>query len=93
MRNVICGLALGMLALGLLFGIVTLVVMFSGMPIAFSLGVVAVAFMYVFMPAASLDTSSVDPCDKVMVPLVMFVSGRKFVASTSPGEVTLARLI
>jgi len=47
---------MSMLALGLLFGIVTLVVMFSGMPIAFSLGVVAVAFMFFFMPAASLDT-------------------------------------
>ena len=44
------------LALGLLFGGVTLLVMFSGMPIAFSLGAVAVAFMYFFMPAASLDT-------------------------------------
>ena len=47
---------MSMLALGLLFGIVTLVVMFSGMPIAFSLGSVAVAFMFFFMPAASLDT-------------------------------------
>jgi C4-dicarboxylate transporter, DctM subunit len=45
-----------MLALGLLFGAVTLVVMFSGLPIAFSLGSVAVAFMFFFMPSASLDT-------------------------------------
>ena len=44
------------LTLGVLYGIVTLVVMFSGMPIAFALGVVATAFMYFFMPAASLDT-------------------------------------
>ncbi len=44
------------LTLGLLFGGVTLLVMFSGMPIAFALGVVAVTFMYFFMPAASLDT-------------------------------------
>jgi len=43
-------------AIGLLFGAVTLVVMFSGMPIAFSLGFVAVLFMALFMPAASLDT-------------------------------------
>jgi len=42
--------------LGLLFTVVTLLVMFSGMPIAFALGIVAVAFMYAFMPAASLDT-------------------------------------
>jgi C4-dicarboxylate transporter DctM subunit len=44
------------LALGLLFGAVTLVVMFSGMPIAFALGTVATVFMYFFMPASSLDT-------------------------------------
>jgi tripartite ATP-independent transporter DctM subunit len=45
-----------MLALGLLFGAVTLIVMFSGMPIAFALGFVAVLFMALFMPASSLDT-------------------------------------
>jgi C4-dicarboxylate transporter DctM subunit len=44
------------LTLGALYGAVTLIVMFSGMPIAFALGVVAVGFMYFFMPAASLDT-------------------------------------
>jgi C4-dicarboxylate transporter DctM subunit len=44
------------LSLGLLFGGVTLAVMFSGMPIAFSLGFVAVIFMALFMPASSLDT-------------------------------------
>ena len=42
--------------LGLLFGVVTLIVMFSGMPITFSLGAVALLFMYLFMPASSLDT-------------------------------------
>ncbi len=41
---------------GTLYGVATLVMMFSGMPIAFALGGVAVAFMYVFMPGASLDT-------------------------------------
>ncbi len=44
------------LTLGALYGAVTLVVMFSGMPIAFALGVVAVSFMYFFMPPTSLDT-------------------------------------
>jgi tripartite ATP-independent transporter DctM subunit len=44
------------LATGLSYGVATLLVMFSGMPIAFALGVVAVAFMYFFMPASSLDT-------------------------------------
>ncbi|MCE4063060.1 TRAP transporter large permease [Pandoraea sputorum] len=44
------------LTIGLLYGGATLVVMFSGMPIAFALGAVAVAFMFGFMPASSLDT-------------------------------------
>lgn len=44
------------LTLGALYGVATLVIMFSGMPIAFALGVVAVSFMYFFMPASSLDT-------------------------------------
>ncbi len=45
-----------LLSIGLLFGATTLTVLFSGMPIAFALGGVAVTFMYFFMPAASLDT-------------------------------------
>ncbi|GAA4017534.1 TRAP transporter large permease [Actimicrobium antarcticum] len=44
------------LTMGLMYGAATLVVMFSGMPIAFALGVVAVSFMYFFMPSSSLDT-------------------------------------
>jgi tripartite ATP-independent transporter DctM subunit len=46
------------LSLGALYGAVTLVVMFSGMPIAFALGLVATSFMYFFMPSSSLDTIS-----------------------------------
>jgi tripartite ATP-independent transporter DctM subunit len=44
------------LAIGLSYGAATLLVMFSGMPIAFALGAVAVSFMYFFMPASSLNT-------------------------------------
>jgi tripartite ATP-independent transporter DctM subunit len=44
------------LGIGLSYGAATLLVMFSGMPIAFALGSVAVTFMYFFMPASSLDT-------------------------------------
>jgi C4-dicarboxylate transporter, DctM subunit len=44
------------LTLGLLYGSATLLVMFSGMSIAFALGGVAVAFMFFFMPASSLNT-------------------------------------
>ncbi len=49
----------------------TLGAMLSGIPIAFALGAVALAFMVVFMPGASLDTvaqnvyeemASISPC-------------------------------
>jgi C4-dicarboxylate transporter DctM subunit len=42
--------------IGLLYGGFTLLVMFSGMPIAFSLGLVATVFMVFFMPLSALDT-------------------------------------
>ena len=44
------------LSIGLLYGGATFAAMFAGIPIAFALGAVAVLFMLVFMPAASLDT-------------------------------------
>src|SRR6267154_4676385 len=44
------------LAIGLLYGGATLVALFSGIPIAFALGGVAIVFMMFFMPGASLDT-------------------------------------
>jgi TRAP-type mannitol/chloroaromatic compound transport system permease large subunit len=40
----------------LLYGAATFIALFSGMPIAFALGTVAIVFMLGFMPAASLDT-------------------------------------
>ncbi len=42
--------------IGSLYGLATLAVMFSGMPIAFALGSVAVVFMFFFMPGSALDT-------------------------------------
>ena len=42
--------------IGLLYGAATLLIMFSGMPIAFALGSVATVFMYFFMPPSALDT-------------------------------------
>jgi C4-dicarboxylate transporter, DctM subunit len=42
--------------IGILYGLGTLVVMFSGIPIAFALGTIAVLFMLMFMPAAATDT-------------------------------------
>lgn len=41
--------------IGLLYGAVTLVLLFSGMPIAFALGLSALGFMAAFMPAANLS--------------------------------------
>ena len=45
-----------MLTIGMLFGAVTLIFMFSGAPIAYALGSVAVLFMAVLMPASALNT-------------------------------------
>ena len=47
---------MSILTIGLLFAAVTLLIMFSGISIAFALGIVAIIFMYFFMPASSLDT-------------------------------------
>jgi C4-dicarboxylate transporter, DctM subunit len=47
---------MSILEIGLLYGGATLVAMFSGMPIAFALGLVATVFMVIFMPGAALDT-------------------------------------
>ena len=44
------------LGIGISYGLATLATMFSGMPIAFALGAVAVVFMAIYMPGASLDT-------------------------------------
>lgn len=41
---------------GTLYGLGTLALMFSGMPIAFALGLIAVVFMFFFMPFSALDT-------------------------------------
>lgn len=42
--------------IGISYGIATLIIMFSGMPIAFALGAVSLIFMAIYMPSASLDT-------------------------------------
>ena len=47
---------MSVMTIGLLYGAATLLVMLSGMSIAFALGGVALAFMFFFMPASSLDT-------------------------------------
>ena len=47
---------MSLLAIGLLYGGATLVALFSGVPIAFALGTVAVGFMVFFMPGSSVGT-------------------------------------
>ncbi|MBW8903845.1 MAG: TRAP transporter large permease [Bradyrhizobium sp.] len=47
---------MSVLGVGIAYGLATLFAMFSGMPIAFALGAVAVVFMGIYMPGASLDT-------------------------------------
>ena len=47
---------MSMLHIGLFFGVMTLLFMFSGAPISFALGSVAVLFMYLFMPSSALNT-------------------------------------
>ena len=42
--------------IGVAYCVATLAAMFSGMPIAFALGIVALTFMLLFMPAANVDT-------------------------------------
>jgi len=42
------------LQVGLLYGATTFLLLFSGMPIAFAVGAVALAFMFAFMPAANV---------------------------------------
>ena len=46
---------MGTLELGLLYLGVTLILLFSGMPIAFALGASALGFMYFFMPPMNLE--------------------------------------
>jgi len=47
-------------AVGVAYGAATLLFMFTGMPIAFALGVTAISFMLVLMPAAALDIVTRD---------------------------------
>src|SRR6201986_5097720 len=51
-----CEAPMSVLGIGISYGLATLFAMCSGMPIAFALGAVAVVFMGIYMPHASLDT-------------------------------------
>ncbi|MGH8730000.1 MAG: TRAP transporter large permease subunit, partial [Burkholderiales bacterium] len=49
---------MGVLEIGILYIVVTLVLLFSGMPIAFALGASALIFMFFFMPPTNLEIVS-----------------------------------
>ncbi|HVX77599.1 MAG TPA: TRAP transporter large permease [Bradyrhizobium sp.] len=51
---------MNVLGIGVSYAAATLFAMFSGMPIAFALGAVALVFMGIYMPHASLDTVTQD---------------------------------
>ncbi len=42
------------LEIGLLYTIATIIIMFSGVPIAFAVGIVALVFMFIFMPTSQV---------------------------------------
>ena len=65
--------------IGMLYAGVTLILMFSGMPIAFALGLSALGFMAGFMPPANLDTiaetifSELDNFTLLTIPLFVLM--------------------
>ena len=69
------------LGIGICYGAATLFAMFSGMPIAFALGAVAVVFMGIYMPHASLDTVTENVYEEMAsitllaIPYVMMAAG------------------
>jgi C4-dicarboxylate transporter DctM subunit len=67
----------GVLEIGVLYMIATFVLLFSGMPIAFALGAVALGFMYVFMPPINLkliaDTIYSELNNFTLLTIPMFV--------------------
>ncbi|MEW5710606.1 MAG: TRAP transporter large permease [Pseudomonadota bacterium] len=70
---------MGVLETGLLYLGATLVLLFSGMPIAFALGAVALAFMFFFMPATNLEIvaetlySELDNITLLTIPLFILM--------------------
>ena len=74
---------MSVLGIGISYGVATLVAMFSGMPIAFALGAVAVAFMAVYMPTASLDTVTQNVYEEMasitLLSIPLFIAGICFI--------------
>jgi C4-dicarboxylate transporter DctM subunit len=70
---------MGPLEIGLLYAGATLIMLFSGMPIAFALGATALGFMYVFMPHMNLEIvaetlfGELDNFTLLTIPLFIFM--------------------
>jgi C4-dicarboxylate transporter, DctM subunit len=58
---------------GIAYCAATLIVMFSGIPIAFALGVVATSFMILFMPSASADTIAQNIYEELANPILLAI--------------------
>jgi len=59
------------MSIGMLYGASTLLVMLSGMPIAFALGAVATVFMIIFMPSSSVDTITQNVYEEASITLTV----------------------
>ncbi len=70
---------MGPLEIGLLYAGATLIMLFSGMPIAFALGATALGFMYMFMPHMNLEIvaetlfGELDNFTLLTIPLFIFM--------------------
>jgi TRAP-type mannitol/chloroaromatic compound transport system permease large subunit len=77
--------------IGLLYGGVTLLLLFSGMPIAFALGLSALGFMAAFMPAPNLQSvaetifSELDNFTLLTIPLFVLMGAA--IGKTRPDHV------
>src|SRR5258708_33054231 len=84
------GAPVTVLGIGISYGVATLVAMFSGMPIAFALGAVAVVFMAIFMPAASLDTGTQNSYEEIasitLLSIPLFILKGAATGTSRPGQ-------
>src|SRR6202047_1253563 len=85
------------LGIGISYGVATLVAMFSGMPIAFALGAVAVVFMGIYMPAASLDTVTQNVYEEMasitLLSIPLFILKGAAIGKSRAGEALLSPLL
>src|SRR6201995_1574024 len=76
--------------IGISYGVATLVAMFAGMPIAFALGAVAVVFMAIYMPSASLDTVTENVYEEMasitLLSIPLFILKGAAVGRSRPGS-------